>query len=124
MLQREADLPQILQVQGSVKEWYTVASKYNLNYSLIAALLLQVRDFSNKQKFHRGQIFSERRAAQIYDKRTILTKGLNARTNFNYTKKQIEGLLDHDDDSNEPELLRKEPKLLSFDYQSEQKYLM
>jgi len=49
-----------------------------------------------------------------------MTKGLNARTNFNYTKKQLERLLEYDDDSNEPELHRKEPKLLSYGDQSEQ----
>ena len=43
-----------------------------------------------------GQIPSELLAARIYDKRTILNNGLKAKTNFNYTKKQLDRLLLND----------------------------
>ena len=65
-----------------------------------------MRDFSNKQKNHRGQIYHERCAARIYDKRAIMANGLKAKTNYSYTKKQLVDLLQDLDDLAELELIR------------------
>ena len=45
-----------------------------------------------KKKFI-GKLNSEYKAARIYDKRAILNDGIMAKTNFNYTKRQLENLL-------------------------------
>jgi len=47
-------------------------------------------------------------AARIYDKRAILANGLRAKTNFNYTKKQLDKLLANEEDLQEYELLKEE----------------
>ena len=49
--------------------------------------------FSKQNKVFVGQIERERLAARIYDKRIILAKGLDAKTNFSYNKRQILRLL-------------------------------
>ena len=41
---------------------------------------------SNRKKIFIGKIETERLAARVYDKRSILENGLKAKTNFNYTK--------------------------------------
>ena len=47
----------------------------------------------NHKKEFIGQIESEALAACIYDKRVIISNGLKAKTNFNYSKRQLERLL-------------------------------
>ena len=39
-------------------------------------------------------------AARIYDKNVIFNHGLKAKTNFNYTKRQLHRLLQREDDFN------------------------
>ena len=89
-LQRLREVPQKLKVSRSVKERFQVAgnpiSLFN-RPSLILNLLVQVQVLSNYNQKFRGQIASEHLAARIYDKRVIQTRGLKAKTNFNYTKK-------------------------------------
>ena len=43
-------------------------------------------------------------AARIYDKRAITVKGLKAKTNFNYTKKQLEKMLQEQGDARESDI--------------------
>lgn len=62
-------------------------------------------------KVHVGQILNEKVAAKIYDKRIILQQGLKAKTNFSYTKRQLEKMLMDDEDLIEYELVRDEPEL-------------
>ena len=62
---------------------------------------MQVQVFSKKNKIFVGQIQREELAARIYDKRVILAKGLNAKTNFSYNKRQLLRLIKHDDDVRE-----------------------
>ena len=89
-LQRLGEVPQKLKVSWSVKERFQVAGNpiplFN-RPSLILNLLVQVQVLSNYNQKFRGQIASEHLAARIYDKRVIQTRGLKAKTNFNYTKK-------------------------------------
>ena len=89
-LQRLGEVPQKLKVSRSVKERFQMAgnpiSLFN-RPSLILNLLVQVQVLSNYNQKFRGQIASEHLAARIYDKRVIQTRGLKAKTNFNYTKK-------------------------------------
>ena len=59
---------------------------------------------------HRGQITYVRCAARIYDKRTIIANGITAKTNFSYTKRQLEKLLVDKDDLYEYELVKEEPE--------------
>ncbi|CDW77894.1 ap2-like ethylene-responsive transcription factor [Stylonychia lemnae] len=49
-------------------------------------------------KKYLGAISSEQRAARLYDKYAMIIQGLQAKTNFSYTKRQIVLLLDEDDD--------------------------
>ena len=49
--------------------------------------------FANHAKKYQGQISKERLAARVYDKRAILTSGMRAKTNFNYTAAQLRNLL-------------------------------
>ena len=67
---------------------------------------VQVQVFSNSKKKYRGQITHERIAAKIYDKRAIVANGLRAKTNFNYSKKELLKLLKNEEDLSEDELLR------------------
>ena len=60
--------------------------------------------FSNYRKKFLGQIQKEHLAARIYDKRAIMTRGLKAKVNFNYTKKQLDRLIQTDDDFSEADL--------------------
>jgi len=69
---------------------------------------MQVQLLQNLKKKYKGQIPTERLAARIYDKRAIYAQGLNAKTNFNYTKKQLQRILLHDEDLTEEELLQSE----------------
>ena len=46
-------------------------------------------------------ISSERLAARIYDKGAIIELGLKAKTNFNYTKMQLEKILRGEDELDE-----------------------
>ena len=59
--------------------------------------------FSKNKKKFLGAIPSEQMAGRLYDKRSIFAKGLKAKTNFNYTKKQLMRLLQGDNDLNESE---------------------
>ena len=49
---------------------------------------------------------SERKAASIYDKRAILARGLQAKTNFSYIKKCVEQILADEDHPIEYEINR------------------
>ena len=69
---------------------------------------IQVQGVVKQKIRHRGQIRYERNAARIYDKRAIMANGLNAKTNFSYTKKQLDGILVDEDDLLEYELMREE----------------
>ena len=60
--------------------------------------------FSNYKKRFLGQVPKEILAARIYDKRAIQVNGLKAKTNFNYTKKQLERMLQNEDDVRESEI--------------------
>jgi hypothetical protein len=42
-----------------------------------------------------GSANTEEEAAMIYDRKAILTNGLKAKTNFPYTKREIEFILDN-----------------------------
>ena len=64
----------------------------------------QVQVFTNYRKKFLGQIRSEHLAARIYDKRAIMTNGLKAKTNFDYTKRQLKRLLQNDEDVHEADL--------------------
>lgn len=48
----------------------------------------------NLKKHYIGSIDSQERAARIYDKHAILTHGLRAKTNFSYTKAQIQKIIE------------------------------
>ena len=54
--------------------------------------------FSKNCKKFIGCIPSESLAARIYDKRTIILKGFSAKTNFNYTKRQLAKILSKKDE--------------------------
>ena len=41
-----------------------------------------------------GSSSSEQEAAQLYDRKSIASNGLTAKTNFSYTKSQIEDILE------------------------------
>ena len=90
-LQRLREMPQKLKVSRSFKERFQVAGNpISLLFnrpSLIPIIIVQVQVLSNYNQKFRGQIASEHLAARIYDKRVIQTRGLKAKTNFNYTKK-------------------------------------
>ena len=62
----------------------------------------------NLKKKYKGQIKSERLAARIYDKRAIFAHGLHAKTNFSYTKEQLQRLLQNKEDLQEEELHQSE----------------
>jgi len=47
----------------------------------------------NKETVRIGAIDTEQDAARIYDILAILTEGLTARTNFNYTMEQIHAIM-------------------------------
>ena len=49
------------------------------------------------RKEYKGGIESETEAARLYDRRSILTYGLKAKTNFDYTRRELEEIL-HDDE--------------------------
>lgn len=54
----------------------------------------QVMIMGNFKKFYIGGIKSELEAAKLYDKLAIFYHGMEAKTNFQYTKKDIEVLID------------------------------
>ena len=58
----------------------------------------------NQQKKYKGQIRTERLAARVYDKRAIFAYGIKAKTNFNYTKAQLDRFLASNDDLEESDL--------------------
>lgn len=47
----------------------------------------------NLRKHYIGSISTELKAARVYDRHAIQTHGLRAKTNFSYTKRQIEDIL-------------------------------
>lgn len=64
----------------------------------------------NLKKHYVGSITSEERAARIYDRHAILTHGLRAKTNYSYTKAQVQLLLE------------KEEEILYHDIQNNEEY--
>ena len=56
---------------------------------------------TNKEKKYIGQISTEQVAARMYDRSAIFANGLQAKTNFNYTKRQLENLLKEPSDNSE-----------------------
>ena len=58
----------------------------------------QVQLLGNLKKHYVGSINSQERAARIYDRHAILTHGLKAKTNYNYTKSQVKTILELEDD--------------------------
>lgn len=52
----------------------------------------------NLKKHYVGSINSEERAARIYDRHAILTHGLRAKTNYNYTKGQVLAFLSREEE--------------------------
>ena len=71
---------------------------------MLTSKYFQVQVFSNKTKKYQGQINREVLAARIYDKRAILAQGCRAKTNFNYTVKQLCRILQNDSDIKESDL--------------------
>ena len=57
----------------------------------------QVMIMGKKRKNYFGRFKCELEAAKFYDKLAIVTKGLSANTNFNYTKVQIMEILENAD---------------------------
>jgi len=55
------------------------------------------------KKHYIGSISTEIKAARIYDRHAILTHGLRAKTNFSYTKAQIEKILEQESEISEIE---------------------
>ena len=53
----------------------------------------QVQLLGNLRKRYIGSISSEQAAAKLYDYYAILTHGLNAKTNFSYTKAQVQNFV-------------------------------
>jgi hypothetical protein len=49
---------------------------------------------SNQNKYYSGSIPDEAMAARVYDKYSIRTLGLRAKTNFNYTRRDLINLLE------------------------------
>jgi hypothetical protein len=50
------------------------------------------------KKHYIGSISTELKAARIYDRHAILTHGLRAKTNFSYSKAEIENILENEKD--------------------------
>jgi len=50
------------------------------------------------KKHYIGSITTELKAARIYDRHAILTHGLRAKTNFSYTKSEIDQILSNEKD--------------------------
>lgn len=50
------------------------------------------------KKHYIGSITSESKAARIYDRHAIMTHGLRAKTNYSYTKTEIEQILVNEKD--------------------------
>jgi hypothetical protein len=48
----------------------------------------------NNKRYYYGGIKNEEKAARLYDKVAIIEHGIKAKTNFPYTKAQIEIILD------------------------------
>ena len=69
---------------------------------------IQVQVLLNMQKKYKGQIRTERLAARIYDKRAIFAQGLKAKTNFSYTKQQLQRILVSASDLVEDDLVAEE----------------
>lgn len=55
----------------------------------------QMMIMGNQKKIYIGAVESEMEAAAIYDKISILIHGMKAKTNFSYTKQQVEEILAH-----------------------------
>ena len=68
------------------------------------AIFPYVQEICGIRKKFLGQIRSENLAARIYDKRAIMTNGLKAKTNFDYTKRKLRKLLQNDEDVHEADL--------------------
>ena len=60
--------------------------------------------FSETNGTSLGQITNEIHAARIYDKRAIQANGIKAKTNFNYTKRQLVRMLQDEEDVRESEI--------------------
>ena len=71
-------------------------------------MLKQVQVQQNQQKKYKGQLRTERLAARVYDKRAIFAYGIKAKTNFNYTKKQLDRIIATNDDIEEDVLTMSE----------------
>lgn len=68
----------------------------------------QVQVLHNLSKKYQGKLQTEKMAARVYDRRSILTHGLKAKTNFNYTKGQLLRILADPDELIEVSLTREE----------------
>lgn len=55
----------------------------------------QVQLLGNLRKRYIGSIGSEESAARIYDHYAIISHGLRAKTNFSYTRAEIQSIVDH-----------------------------
>ncbi|CDW76020.1 ap2-like ethylene-responsive transcription factor ant-like [Stylonychia lemnae] len=81
----------------------------------------QVQLLGNLKKHYIGSISTEIKAARIYDKHAILTHGLRAKTNFQYTKSQIDRILEQELENSEIEDIisvdQNEQKTQDEDYQ-------
>lgn len=62
----------------------------------------------NLSKKYQGKLGTEKVAARVYDRRSILTHGLKAKTNFSYTKGQLLRILKGPDELIEVSLTREE----------------
>lgn len=57
----------------------------------------QVMITLNHYKEYNGGFSSEEEAARVYDRKSICTFGLKAKTNFNYSKREVVGILSTND---------------------------
>jgi len=61
-------------------------------------------------KKYLGAITSEQKAARLYDKYAMIIQGIQAKTNYSYTKKEILKLLsENDEDAIDQTVVQKNP---------------